>query len=79
MFADPETFWLTVTNLALGIVALAFCLAVAYVILQEGLSRVLSSRRKAQVFIDTLRRTHRLQGTLACGGACGPEAAGSGH
>jgi hypothetical protein len=36
---DPSTYWLTVTNIALGVVVLACCLAVAVGIVQEVATR----------------------------------------
>jgi hypothetical protein len=38
--ADPETFWLNVTNLALGLVTLAALLALGYAIGREVIERV---------------------------------------
>ena len=36
---DPSTYWLTVTNIALGLVVLACCAAVAFGVLQELAAR----------------------------------------
>ena len=44
---DPNTFWLNVTNIALGIVTLICCVAVGYGVLQEVLVRV--RKRKASL------------------------------
>ena len=44
---DPNTFWLNVTNIALGIVTLICCFVVGYSIVQEVLARV--RKRKAQI------------------------------
>jgi hypothetical protein len=41
--SDPSTYWLTVTNVALGLVVLVCCVAVAIGIVQE----VAAKRRKA--------------------------------
>ena len=38
---DPSTYWLTFTNIALGVVVLVCCLAVAFGVVQE-----LAARRK---------------------------------
>ena len=38
--ADPETFWLNVTNLALGLVTLSALLVLGYAIGREVLERV---------------------------------------
>ena len=39
-FFDPETFWLNVTNLGLGIVTLICCLILAAGIVQEVVVRI---------------------------------------
>ena len=41
--SDPSTYWLTVTNVVLGIVTLICCVAVAVGVLQEVMAR----RKKA--------------------------------
>jgi hypothetical protein len=45
-FNDPETFWLNVTNIALGVVTLVCLLAVAGVVFKEVVQRV---RQRATV------------------------------
>ncbi len=37
--SDPSTYWLTITNIALGVVVLACCVAVAFGVLQEVAAR----------------------------------------
>ena len=41
--SDPSTYWLTITNAALGVVVLICCIAVAIGVLQE----VAAKRKKA--------------------------------
>jgi len=41
--SDPSTYWLTITNVALGVVTLVCCIAVAVGVVQEVMAR----RRKA--------------------------------
>ena len=41
---DPNTFWLNVTNIALGVVTLICCVVVGYGIVQEVLVRVRKRR-----------------------------------
>lgn len=48
---DPSTYWLTVTNVLLGIVTLICCAAVAIGVLQE-----LSARRKKRAAMSALDR-----------------------
>ena len=36
---DPSTYWLTITNVALGVVVLICCVAVAFGVLQEVAAR----------------------------------------
>lgn len=40
-WSDPDTFWLNLTNIGLGLVTLACCGAVAYAIGREFLVRLL--------------------------------------
>jgi hypothetical protein len=44
---DPNTFWLNVTNIALGVVTLICCMVVGYGVVMEVLVRV--RRRKASL------------------------------
>ena len=44
---DPNTFWLNVTNIALGIVTLICCVVVGYGVVQEIAERV--RKRKANL------------------------------
>jgi hypothetical protein len=44
---DPNTFWLNVTNIALGIITLICCAAVGYGVLQEV--RVRQRKRKSNL------------------------------
>jgi hypothetical protein len=44
---DPNTFWLNVTNIALGVVTLICCVVVGYSVVQEVLVRV--RNRKARL------------------------------
>jgi len=46
---DPSTYWLNVTNIALGLVVLICCAAVALGVLQELAAR----RRKRATDLDT--------------------------
>ena len=39
-FTDPETFWLNVTNLALGVVTLICCVVVGFGVVVELVERV---------------------------------------
>jgi hypothetical protein len=47
--SDPSTYWLNVTNIALGVVVLACCAAVAIGVLQE-----LAARRKKHAALSKL-------------------------
>jgi len=49
--SDPSTYWLTVTNIALGVVTLVCCLAVGFGILQE-----VAARRKKRAAASQLDR-----------------------
>lgn len=48
---DPSTYWLTITNIALGVVTLICCIAVALGVVQE-----LAARRKARAEMARLDR-----------------------
>jgi hypothetical protein len=48
---DPSTYWLTVTNVVLGLVTLIACVAVGIGVFQE-----LAARRKKKAAISTLDR-----------------------
>ena len=48
---DPSTYWLTLTNVALGIVVLICCIAVGIGALQE-----IAARRKKRVELSQLDR-----------------------
>lgn len=48
---DPSTYWLTVTNIALGLVTLICIVAVGIGVLQE-----LAARRKKKAALSTLDR-----------------------
>jgi len=48
---DPSTYWLTLTNAALGVVTLICCGAVGYGVLQE-----LAAKRKKRVTVSGLDR-----------------------
>ena len=54
--ADPQTFWLTVTNVALAVVTLAALLAVAGGIAQECLSRLKARRATLRELNDNVFR-----------------------
>lgn len=45
--SDPSTYWLTVTNIALGVVVLICCVAVAVGVLQE-----LAAKHKKSAALD---------------------------
>jgi hypothetical protein len=47
--SDPSTYWLTLTNVALGVVTLICCGAVAFGILQE-----LAAKRKKHVALSRM-------------------------
>jgi len=49
--SDPSTYWLTFTNIALGVVTLICCVAVAAGILQE-----IAARRKKRAALSQLDR-----------------------
>ena len=46
---DPNTFWLNVTNIALGLVTLICCAAVGYGVIQEVLVR---SRKRKENLVE---------------------------
>ncbi len=48
---DPSTYWLTLTNAALGIVVVICCVAVAFGVVQE-----LAARRKRKAALSGLDR-----------------------
>jgi hypothetical protein len=48
---DPNTFWLNVTNIALGVVTLICCVVVGYGVVQEVLIRV-RKRKESHVEVD---------------------------
>jgi len=48
---DPSTYWLTLTNIALGVVVLICCVAVALGVLQE-----LAARRKKRAEASAFER-----------------------
>ena len=50
-FSDPETFWLNVTNLALGAITLICCVVVAFGVVVELIERV-RARAKSPVTAD---------------------------
>jgi len=49
MFSSPETFWLDLTNVALGLVTLICCVVLAAGVLQEVVVRV---RKRAHVPVE---------------------------
>ncbi len=67
MFADPETFWLAVTNVGLGIVTLAACVVAAWAVLREFMGRLGVSRRQTREIVQVPRT--RLCNTEAASGA----------
>ncbi|NUO80454.1 hypothetical protein HUU05_10290 [candidate division KSB1 bacterium] len=67
-WSDPETFWLNVTNIALGAATLICCVVLAFGVLQEVVERL---RKRAAV--PVLRDDHafalpKLGLTMADGG-----------
>jgi hypothetical protein len=48
---DPSTYWLTVTNIVLGIVTLICCAAIAIGVVQE-----LAARRKKRMALSAIDR-----------------------
>jgi hypothetical protein len=65
--SDPKTFWLNVTNIGLGLVVLACCVAVARTIVQDLLARR-SQRVHAGAFDDHTFLVPALGITMADGG-----------
>lgn len=49
--SDPSTYWLTLTNAALGVIVLLCCAAVLFGVLQE-----LAARRKRRAALSALDR-----------------------
>lgn len=49
--SDPSTYWLTITNVGLGLVTLICCIAVAFGVAQE-----LAAKRKKKAALATLDR-----------------------
>jgi hypothetical protein len=49
--SDPSTYWLTIMNIALGVLVLAACAAVAFGVVQE-----LAARRKKSAALAKLDR-----------------------
>jgi len=47
--SDPSTYWLTITNIGLGVVTLICCIAVAFGVAQE-----LAAKRKKKAAFSTL-------------------------
>ena len=62
---DPSTYWLTFTNVALGVVTLVCCIAVGVGIVQEVVAR----RRKAVALSDLDREVSDLVSTYGDGHA----------
>jgi hypothetical protein len=56
---DPSTYWLTITNIALGVVTLICCVAVGVGIVQEVVAR----RRKAAALSGIDREVAHLVST----------------
>lgn len=65
--ADPKTYWLSITNIGLGIVVLACVIVVARAIVQDLLERR-SLRASAGVFDDHTFMEPSLGITMADGG-----------
>ena len=63
---DPSTYWLTFTNVALGVVVLICCVAVAVGVWQER-----AARRKKQAAPDLDREVADLAASYADGHAFG--------
>ena len=64
--SDPNTFWLNVTNIVLGLVTLICCVVVGYGVVQEILVRV--RKRKAVEADDHAFLVSNLGLTMADGG-----------
>ena len=62
---DPSTYWLTMTNIALGVVVLICCVAVAFGVVQEVIAR--RKKRAAEAALD--REVADLAATYAGGHA----------
>jgi hypothetical protein len=71
-WGDPETFWLNVTNAALGLITLVALLAVAGAVLQEVLVR---ARKRIASALEDAHTLHvpALGETMADGGTRIPE------
>jgi hypothetical protein len=54
--SDPSTYWLTVTNVALGVVVLVCCFAVAIGVIQE----IAAKRKKASAMSQLDREVNDL-------------------
>lgn len=67
-FFDPETMWLNITNLALGVVTLLAVLAIAYGVVAEVFERVRARVRVAHEADDHLFAVDGLGLTMADGG-----------
>ncbi len=67
MFADPETFWLSVTNVGLGLVTLAACVVAGCAVLREFVRRLAISRGETRELVHVSRT--RLCNTEAASGA----------
>jgi hypothetical protein len=49
ILSDPSTYWLTITNIGLGVVTLICCFAVAFGVVQE-----LAAKRKKKAALSAL-------------------------
>jgi hypothetical protein len=67
-FSDPETFWLNVTNLALGAVTLICCIIVGFGVVVELVERLIAKIRSTVPADDHAFVVPRLGTTMADGG-----------
>lgn len=67
-FNDPETFWLNVTNLALGAVTLICCLIVGFGVIVELVERLRARVKSAVLADDHAFVLPQLGTTMADGG-----------
>jgi hypothetical protein len=65
---DPKIFWLNITNIILGIVTLACCVAVGYGVVREVLARIRKSKTTPVISDDHTFLAHSLGITMTDGG-----------
>ena len=65
---DPKLFWLNITNIILGIVTLACCVAVGYGVVKEVLAHIRKSKAAPTISNDLASLVESLGITMADGG-----------